>query len=151
MDALIRRMTAIGQTQPILRALQLSTVHEAQALAPRKTGFLQRNIVPGALTKDYAIVEARAPYSGFVEGGTGIYGPKHQKITPKHASVLAWRVGSVTLSGRSRVSGGRQLAGWAFARSVRGRPATPFLRPGANNAVKKAGVDVIVNEWNSAA
>lgn len=151
MDALIRRMTAIGQTQPILRALQLSTIHEAQALAPRRTGFLQRNIVPGPLTKDYAIVEARAPYSLFVERGTGIYGPSHKKIVPKTASVLAWRVGAVTLTGRSRVSGGRQLAGWAFARSVRGRPATPFLLPGANNAVKKAGVDIIVQEWNSAA
>ena len=151
MDALIRRMTAIGQTQPILRALQLSTVHEAQVLAPRKTGFLQRNIVPGPLTKEYAVIEARAPYSGFVEHGTGLYGPLHRKIVPKTAKVLAWRVGSVTLSGRSRVSGGQQTAGWAFARSVKGRPATPFLIPGANNALKKAGVNVIVTEWNNAA
>ncbi len=151
MDALLRRMTAIGQTQPILRALQISTVHEAQVLAPRKTGFLQRNIVPGPLTKDYAIVEARAPYSAFVEYGTGIYGPLHRKIVPKTASVLAWRVGAVRLTGRSRVSGGQETAGWAFARSVRGRPATPFMLPGAQNALGKAGVQVIIDEWNGAA
>jgi len=151
MDALIRRMTAIGETQPILRALQLSTIHEAQTLAPRKTGFLQRNIAPGAITKDYAIVDANAPYSGFVEFGTGIYGPLHRKIVAKSGKIMAWRVGAVRLTGRSRVSSGQETAGWAFARSTRGRPPTPFLIPGAKIAVKNAGVGTIIAQWNGAA
>jgi hypothetical protein len=154
MDALIRRMRALGETQPLLRALQLSTIHEAQALAEpfSKSHFLQRNILPGPLTKDYAIVDARAPYSLFVERGTGLYGPKHRKIVPQSGKFFAWRVGQVTLTGRSRVSGGQETAGWAFSwHGTKGRPATPFLIPGAKAAVGKAGVGSFITQWNNAA
>lgn len=150
--ALERRLRAIGDTKAALRALQIATVSEAQARVPRKTGHLQRSIRPGRVTDDHAIVNVKAPYARYVEEGTGIYGPRHQKIVPKKASVLAWRTGQTRLSGRSRTSGGTETAGWAFARSVRGRKATPYLIPGAKAAVSKGKLkDAIVARWNSAA
>jgi len=96
MDALLRRLDAIGEPKPILRALQLATIHEAQALVPRKTGHLQRNIKPGAVTNDHAIVKADTPYAAPVE-----FGSKPHVIRPRNARVLAWG-GSRRLSGRLR-------------------------------------------------
>lgn len=149
-DQLIRRLEAIGEPHPVLRAAQLATVEEAQKLVPRKTGFLQRNIKPGPITATHAQVIAETPYAAFVEIGTGLYGPKHQKIVPKKAKVLAWRVGATRLTGRSRISGGKELAGWAFAQSVKGRPKTPYLVPGAKKAIGHMR-EIIVKLWNSAA
>lgn len=145
--ALERRLRAIGEPRPVLKALQIATVSEAQARVPRKTGHLQRSIRPGRLTDDYAVVEAKTPYAEYVEKGTGIYGPRRQKIVPKKAKVLAWRT-NTRLSGRARVSG----SGWAFAQSVRGRKATPYLIPGAKAAVQKGGLrGIIIGQWNRAA
>jgi hypothetical protein len=147
-----RRLKAIGDTKALLHTLQVATVSEAQALVPRKTGHLQRSIRPGALHDDYAIVEAKTPYAAYVEKGTGLYGPKKRKIVPRQASVLAWKSSGTRLSGRSRIKGGRPIAGMAFARSVRGRKATPYLIPGARKAVGKSGIKgKIVAEWNGAA
>ena len=95
---------------------------------------------------------ARASYARYIEAGTGIYGPRKRPIVPRTKKMLAWRTGAVTLSGRSRVKGGKEIAGWAFARSVKGRKATPFLLPGAKDALAKNGLaDVVVELWNGAA
>lgn len=149
------RLKAIGDTKGLLTLLQVGTVQEAKRLVPRKTGNLGRSIVPGRVSATSAYVDANAKYAAFVEDGTGIYGPRKRKIVPVRASVLAWRTGgssSVRLSGRSRVIGGKEQAGWAFAQSVRGRPATPFLIPGAKNAVSRAKLgDIVVKKWNGAA
>ena len=142
MDALLRRMKAIGEPQPLLRALQLSTIHEAQALVPRKTGLLQRRIIPGALTNDHAIVKADTPYAAPVE-----FGSKPHIIRPKNGRVLAWG-GNRRLSGRLR-SGSKPDHFAAFVHHP-GSKAHPYLIPGAKKAT--AGMsDVIVSQWNSAA
>lgn len=152
MAALERRLKAIGDTKAQLRAIQLAAIAEAKARVPRKTGHLAASIQPGRVTNDYAIVQAHSNYARYVEEGTGIYGPRKQKIVPKKANVLAWRTGATRLSGRSRTKGGTELAGWAFARSVKGRKATPYLIPGAKAAVKKGGFkDAIITRWNRAA
>lgn len=142
MDALIRRMKAIGETKPLLRALQLSTVHEAQARVHRKTGLLQRRIVPGRLTDDYAEIEARTPYAASLE-----LGARPHVIVPKRAKVLAWG-GARRLSGSLR-SGSSPTH---FARKVNhpGNPPFPYLIPGAKAALSKAGIDPIVDAWNKA-
>ncbi len=153
LSALERRLKAIGEPQPVLRALQLSVIHEAQALAPRKTGNLQRSIVPGELTNTSATVVVHANYGAYVEYGTGLYGPKHKRIDP--GKVMHWKGGGpakVRLSGRSRVSKGRSIGDDVFARSTTGAHAQPFLEPGAKRAVEKSGLkDVIVKQWNGAA
>jgi hypothetical protein len=52
-------------------------------------------------------------YARAIHGGTGIYGPQHIMIRPRHGKVLIWR---------SR-SGGRIIV----AREVRGQPGSKFL------------------------
>ena len=155
MDALIHRLNAIGDTRAILHALQLSVVHEAQALVPRKTGHLFRTIQPGFLARTEASVVVTAPYGRWVEEGTGLYGPRKRRIVPTHAKALAWKTGGpskLRLSGRSRVVGGKSLAGMAFARSTKGMQARPYLLPGAKRAVSKSGLaNVVIKEWNGAA
>lgn len=143
MDALLRRMKAVGEPKPLLRALQLSTIHEAQALVPRRTGLLQRRIIPGALTNDHAIVKADTPYAAPVE-----FGSKPHIIRPKKpGGVLAWG-GSRRLSGRLR--SGAQADHFATLVHHPGAKPHPYLIPGAKKATEGMS-DVIVAQWNSAA
>jgi hypothetical protein len=142
MDALLRRLAAIGEPKPVLRALQLATIHEAQALVPRKTGLLQRRILPGAITNDHAIVKADTPYAAPVE-----FGSKPHIIKPKRAKVLAWG-GSRRLSGRLR--SGSKPTNFATIVHHPGSRAHPYLIPGAKKAAGKLK-DVIVTQWNGAA
>lgn len=138
------RLTALGQTEPFMRALQISTISEAQKLVHRKTGFLQRNIVPGAVSKDRAVIAARTPYAAALE-----FGAKPHIIRPKNAKVLAWG-GSRRLTGRLR-SGGKATHFAALVHHPGSKPY-PYLIPGARRAVKSAGLrDVIVKTWNTAA
>jgi hypothetical protein len=149
-QALERRLKAIGDTKAQLRAMQIATVSEAQALVPRKSGHLQRSIRPGRVADDFAIVEARTPYARYVEEGTGLYGPKKKRIVPKTKKAMRWKGSGVRLSGRSR--SGAEGTGWAFATSIKGRRKTPYLIPGAKAAMRKAGLkDAIVTRWNRAA
>lgn len=53
-------------------------------------------------------------YALYVEIGTGIFGPKRRPIKPVRAKMLAWR---------------DKTGKWIFAKQVRGRPATPFMKP----------------------
>jgi len=142
MDALLRRLAAIGEPKPVLRALQLATIHEAQALVPRKTGFLQRNIKPGAITNDHAIVKADTPYAAPLE-----FGSKPHVIVPKHAKVLAWG-GNRRLSGRLR--SGSKPTNFAMRVNHPGNKPYPYLIPGAKKATAGMG-DVIITQWNDAA
>lgn len=135
-------MKAVGEPKPLLRALQLSTIHEAQALVPRRTGLLQRRIIPGALTNDHAIVKADTPYAAPVE-----FGSKPHIIRPKNGKVLAWG-GSRRLSGRLR--SGSQPTHFATVVHHPGSKAHPYLIPGAKKATEGMS-DVIVAQWNSAA
>jgi hypothetical protein len=143
--ALERRLAAIGHPKPVLKAIQIATVSEAQKLVPRKTGHLQRSIQPGRLTDEFAIVDARTPYARYVEEGTGVHGPRKRRIQP--GKVMAWKSNG-RLTGRARSSG----SGTIFATSTEGSKAQPYLVPGAKAAVKAGGgKDVIIKLWNGAA
>jgi hypothetical protein len=156
LDKLRKRLRAIDDPRELLKNLQSDVTRNAKrelrTQGVTKTGNLSRSITPGYLSAREALVVAHAGYARYVEEGTGIYGARHRPIVPKTKKVLAWRSGSTTLSGRSRVSGGKETAGWAFARSVRGRKATPFLLPGAKQALRDRNLpDTIVELWNGAA
>jgi hypothetical protein len=142
LDDLIRRLEAIGDPHPVLRAAQLKTVQEAQRLVHRRTGFLQRNIKPGAISATSAKVVANTPYAASLE-----LGAKPHVIRPKRAKVLAWG-GPRRLTGRLR-SGGKPTN---FARLVHhpGNKPYPYLIPGARKAVADLK-DIIVTLWNKAA
>lgn len=155
MPQLKRRIRAIGQTEQYLEMMARMVQAEAKRLVPRKTGNLGRSIIVGHVTKSTATVEATANYATWVEKGTGIYGPKKRPIVPRRASVLAWPTGGSTkvrLSGRSRTRKGQKLADMAFATSVRGRKATPFMEPAAKKVAAQPGlVAEVVSRWNGAA
>lgn len=143
MDGLQRRLKAIGETRPAMRALQLSTIHEAQARVHRQTGTLQRRIVPGRLTDDVAEVEARTPYAAAEE-----FGRKAITIVPKRRKVLAWG-GERRLSGRLRT--GSQATNFARKVNQPARKGHPYLVPGAKAALEKGGlIGEIVARWNKA-
>lgn len=151
-DALRRRLKAIGDTKVLLGQVALLGVREAKLIARRdftKTAQLERSIRVGTVTKTSAQVVAggtsNVGYARYVEEGTGLYGPRKRKIVPKRAKVLSWVGGGSRLTGRGK--GSRRF----FAQSVKGRPATPYLQPGVEKGAKRAGVDVIVKLWNSAA
>lgn len=141
----MRRLKAIGDPKPLLRALQLSTVAEAKALAAphRKTGTLQRSIAPGAITHNTARVNVSTPYAASME-----FGAKPHIIRPRNAKVLAWG-GPRRLSGRLR-SGGKATNFATVVHHPGNRPY-PYLVPGAKRALHKAGVGAITDAWNGAA
>lgn len=161
-ENLQKRFAAIGGgkiPKPLLNATALAVVREQKLLAMRfrKTGNLERGVAIKEVTETHAVIESNAAYSGFVEGGTGLYGPEHRKITPQAARALRWVGGGpskVRLTGSSRTSHGASLGSVIFAMSSRGRPATPYFFPGAKAGLQKAGADgvnAIVLAWNSAA
>ena len=142
LDQLILRLKAIGEPQPVLRAAQIKTVAEAQKLVHRRTGHLQRNIVPGSISATSARVEARTPYAAPLERGS-----KPHVIRPKKAKVLAWG-GPRRLTGRLR--SGAKATHFATIVHHPGSKPYPYLLPGAKKAIADLK-DVIVKLWNSAA
>jgi Bacteriophage HK97-gp10, putative tail-component len=155
--ALRRRLEAIGHPRPLLKAIQVAAVSEAQERVPRKTGHLQRSIVRGALTDDHAIVSAKTPYAAAVE-----FGSKPHRIPKVGNAKRPIPIGmSKRLSGRGRTGSGRAiLPGYgkggmpthAWHVNHPGAKAQPYLIPGAKAAVEKGGAeDIIVKLWNGAA
>jgi hypothetical protein len=148
--ALRRRLAAIDEPRDLLRTIALQGVREAKVLSPVATGNLRRTIRVGTVTARSAQVIAggttKVGYARYVEVGTGIYGPRRRRIVPRQAKMLSW------VAGGSRATGKGKGSGRIFARSVRGRPATPYLVPGILRAIRKAGIrDAVVNAWNDAA
>lgn len=92
---------------------------------PRRvdTGLL-RNSVHSQLIKHHQGLAVRVGtgvyYARWVHDGTGIYGPKHMKITPKTAQALVFR---------SKTYGAKKgkFAGKVVVRSVKGMRGNPFL------------------------
>lgn len=78
----------------------------------RRTGTLGRSIAVSDVQSSgkglYVDVGTNKHYARYVNDGTGIYGPKHQKIVPKTAKALAWRAQAGRLSG---VRGGKKGPG----------------------------------------
>jgi len=152
-DALRKRLRAIGDTRKLLGTVALLGVSEAKKIARKdftKTANLERSIRLGTVTEKSAQIVAGGTsgvgYARYVEEGTGLYGPRKRKIVPKRGKLLAWKGGGSRLTGRG------PGASWRFARSVRGRKATPYLVPGAKKAIEKSGVaDAITAAWNDAA
>lgn len=143
MDGLQRRLKAIGELEPAMRALQLSTIHEAQAIVHRRTGLLQRRIVPGPVSDTHAVIEARTPYAAAEE-----LGRRAITIVPKKARVLAWG-GERRLTGTLR--SGAKPTNFAMRVHQPARKGHPYLIPGAQAALKKAGLlGEIVTRWNKA-
>lgn len=149
-DALRRRLAAITDTRHLLGQVALLGVAEAKKLVPVRTRNLSRTIRVGVVTDKSAKVIAggtsEVGYARYVEEGTGLYGPRRRKIVPKRAKMLSW------VAGGSRVTGRGKGAARIFAKSVRGRKATPYLVPGVQRAASRAGLaNAVVKAWDDAA
>lgn len=111
-----------ANAQPLMKAAITNSVNRiqsnARALAPHRTGTLQRSILTNV---DYpkGEVTVNEKYGEWIENGTGIYGPTGQRITPKKAKALAWM----------------GAGGMVFARSIKGMKARPFFKPGIQNSL----------------
>jgi phage gpG-like protein len=75
------------------------------------SGKLERSFVRLYAGPDAATIGSKVSYAVFAQTGTGVYGPKHQRITPKRGKALRFK------------SGGR----WMFAKSVEGSPARMMM------------------------
>lgn len=155
LTALQRRFAAITDNRVLLGQIAGLAVREAAIKAPHKTGNLRRSIHIGTVTETSAQVIAGANYARYIEEGTGLYGPRKRKIVPVTKKALRWMggpAGSLRLSGSPRSGKAGAGAGAIFARSVKGRKATPFFFSGIKNAIDKAGLAKLITErWNGAA
>ncbi len=81
------------------------------------TGRLRASINTQLISRDGApavIVGTNVFYARFVHDGTGLYGPRGRKITPKRAKVLRWH--------------SKKTGRYAYAKSVRGMQRNRFLK-----------------------
>lgn len=107
-----------SSTQKVLTEKAIAVQNEARRLCPVDTGTLRRSInfvVEGATAPTMkARVGTNVEYALNVEQGTGIYGPHGHPIVPVRKKFLRFP---------------SSHGGVIFARSVKGRRATPFLKP----------------------
>jgi len=162
-DDLAKRLRALSEKTPriLLEAWQADTVARAKDnISPfSKTRTLSRSIRAGDLDvrSGGATVLAgginKVGYARFVEEGTGIYGPKGRPIVPVRAKALRFpaRGAATRLSGNLTSAQQRAGGGWAFAKSVKGRRATPYLRPAAVDAMRALNLTPVVRvAWDDA-
>jgi hypothetical protein len=151
--ALVSRLEAVQDVpKQLLHRTALRAVREQKKLVPRKTSTLGRSIHLTTVTATAATTVASANYAAHVE-----YGTKAHVIKPRNKKALRFPAGgtSTTLSGRVRTGELRRLGkgAYVFSKGVQhpGTKPQPFMRPGAEAAIKAEGVDGIIKAWNGAA
>jgi len=161
LDDLNARLAALrsgNASRQLLLQMGNTVVAEAQKRAPKKTGTLIRSIRVDDVNEREQTATVRAGsttgkigYAQFVEFGTGIYGPRRTPIVPVRRKALRFpRAGAATrLSGNLTSAQQRAGGGFAFAKSVKGRKATPYLIPAVKDVVDKLGLSqTIIDVWN---
>jgi hypothetical protein len=153
--ALQRRIAAIKGPvigKSVMRELAMATVRESKLLVHHKTRNLARSIHAAEIGESSARVVASAKYAAYVELGT-----RPHEITPRARQALRWAASPAgqRLTGTPTKAAQRGGAGGVvFAKRVH-HPGTrpyPFMKPGAEKAIRSAGLaDRIVAAWNGAA
>ena len=162
LSSLDRRLSAIGSPQTgramMLRAASYTRgrmILNMRASGARKTGLTAGSIQVANVTANSAQLMGSRVLT-YIDRGTGIYGPAHRPIVPIHAKALRWATGSagsLRLSGQPRKGKAGAGASWAFARSVRGMKARPFIALSVQEAGAAMGVELgaeIVTAWDGA-
>ena len=158
LNARIAALRSGNASRQLLLQMGNTVVAEAQKRAPKKTGTLIRSIRVDDVNEREQTATVRAGsttgkigYAQFVEFGTGIYGPRRTPIVPVRRKALRFpRAGAATrLSGNLTSAQQRAGGGYAFAKSVKGRKATPYLIPAVKDVVDKLGLSqTIIDVWN---
>jgi hypothetical protein len=146
MDALNKRMAALGEHKQMLGKLGLLAVSYAKETVPRKTGNLGRTIRLGQVTDTEVQILAGG------QGGVGYaqvveFGSKAHIIRPKNRKALRW-------GANARLSGTPKSGSAVIFATYVNHPGTqpkPYLIPAAQKAVSEAGIDLVVQAWNDAA
>ena len=165
-DDLMARFEALRNgtaSRAVLGRFGLLAVQRAQERVPRRTGNLFRTIRVAEVDVDAQRVRVTAggtgrrganQYGTYASGAVGYaasveFGTRPHVIVPRTRKALAWG-GARRLSGSLR-KGAKPTN---FARRVNhpGTRAQPYLRPGAEQALREVGLsDVVVSVWNEAA
>ncbi|CZE47905.1 hypothetical protein [Campylobacter geochelonis] len=98
---------------------------EGHSAGTLKDDIYIRNLTPKSVTIGNTKVVS---YAKFVHFGTGIYGDKKRKITPKKAKALKTPYG--------------------YRKSVKGIKANPYLANAANEYIKNGGLDRAVKSFS---
>jgi HK97 gp10 family phage protein len=110
-----------GDARPLVNAALTNSATRIQRnirqRAPHRTGALQRS-VQYEVNYPSAKVEVEEKYGQYIEQGTGVYGPKGTRITPKTAKAMRWN----------------GIGGVVFAKSIKGMKARPFFKPGVEES-----------------
>lgn len=118
------RSLAIQGSEDELRVRANRVLSRARSLAPVDKGTLRASLAVtfarSPAGEPVARIGSNLPYAIWVEQGTGIYGPSGSPITPRNGRYLVFTPRGATKP--------------VFARSVRGRRATPFLTPALDAA-----------------
>jgi len=115
----IERAIANAPTEALNRLAE-ETAAEAIRRSPFKTGTNRRSIQWDSPRGGERRIFTTSGYGGFLEIGTGLYGPKKKRIVPKTKKALWW-------------PGARHPVA-----SVAGRPATPYMRPALEDVKRRA-------------
>ena len=122
----------------------------------RKTGNTGRSLHVENVTETSAQIVG-SQVALWIDEGTGLFGPRHQRITPKAAQALRWMggpAGSLRLTGSQRKGKAGAGAGYVFARSTKGMEARPYIQRSIQEGAKAVGVELkgeIISIWNGAA
>lgn len=109
--------------QSPIKALDLFTDEGEASIkrhSPFKSGTNRRSIQSDAPSEGVRRIFTTSGYGGLLEIGTGLFGPKKKRIVPKTKKALWW-------------PGARHPVA-----SVAGRPATPYMRPGLQDVMRRA-------------
>jgi hypothetical protein len=151
-DTLTPRLKALQDPdfgRSVLGRVAVLAVREAKGLVPVKTGNLRRTIRVGPITNTSARILAggqrEVGYAAHVEFGT----KGGQMLRPVKKTALAWG-GNRRLSGTLRSGAGAEFFSMGHKRGA--TRAKPYLVPGAQSAMRKAGLkDALIKTWNEAA
>lgn len=123
-----------GSNGPIMKRVDqvLSrTLNQCNSTAPSDTGRLRsshRKRITVSGLRLTGSVYSTAPYAGYVNRGTGIYGPSGQPIRPKNGQFLVFHPGRmIGPLPKGKKHPAPDQRGLVFAREVKGRPANPYM------------------------
>jgi hypothetical protein len=109
----------IGRT---VNNISNDVANAAKVHAPRVSGHLANSITARMSTRGGVVrgqVSASAPYASFVHNGTGLYGPRRERIQAPHGRYFAFR----------------GHGGMVYVTSTRGQKPQPFLVQGLRDVV----------------
>lgn len=125
-------------------------VNQAKRLAPVDNGTLRNSITMELLTRGgrpLVRVGTNVKYARYVHDGTGLYGPRRQRIVARNGGVMRWPVRGSSPGRRSKVPGRGRIrtksltpTSFAYARWTRGMKGTPFLKDALPKGLGKSYV-----------